>query len=265
MCFAKICIASCVLFAGLLFPSISLAQKSKLACIPYLERLERYFSLHEMRAHHIVNNEIDPGPAKGGSKKIDFGGVSFEWIVTPKEKYAFDISIKINGHQISLKDQKPINLADQDRHIEPKLLSKWDQVRLYDLGGDRKVVAVTLLPDMCTGLMCSVGAQLYFDLKTKQTSFFGSYRTDGEAKLYSFGEDGGAAFVVAANFSGDPHGNSESVVTYELYRLDLNGSFVHAGDTRGAKYYIRHVRQPEKSRGWDSVEERWIERLRLDQ
>lgn len=222
------------------------------------EKLERYFAGQEIRAKHIVNNEIDPGPAKGGNERIELAGIVFEWIATPKDGRYVEITIKIDGHSIELKNLKPVNLADEDRSIGPEMLSTWDQVRLYDLGDGRNVIAVTLRPGMCTGLMCGVAAQLYFDLKSNQTSFFGTYRTDGEAKLYSFGRDGSQAFVVATNFSGDPHGTvSDSTVTYELYRFQPNGGFVREN------YFIKHVRQ--KSKKGNSVEDRWIERVRLDQ
>jgi hypothetical protein len=224
------------------------------------EKLERYFSQQEIRAKHIINNEIDPGPAKGGSERVELSGIVFEWITKPQGKKDLEITIKINGHAIELNNQKPANLADEDKVIGPEMLSTWDQVRLYEFGDGRKVITVTLRPGMCTGLMCGVAAQLYFDLKSKQTSFFGTYRTEGEAKLYSFGQDGSRVFVVATNFSGDPHGTvSESTVTYEPYRLEPNGRFVREN------FFIKHVRQPEKSKKGDSVEDRWIERLRLDQ
>lgn len=224
------------------------------------EKLERYFAGQEIRAKHIVNNEIDPGPAKGGNERIELAGIVFEWIATPKDGRYVEITIKIDGHLIELKNLKPVNLADEDRSIGPEMLSTWDQLRLYDLGDGRKVIAVTLRPGMCTGLMCGVAAQLYFDLKSKQASFFGTFRTEGEARLYSFGQDGGQVFVVATNFAGDPHGTvSALTVTYEPYRLGPNGVFVREN------YFIKYVRQPEKSKKVDSVEDRWIERIRLDQ
>ena len=219
-----ITLSACLLSAH---AEVTAQDSFKITCGPPIaERLAFYFSRSETRPRHIVYNEIDPGPTKKSIEKIELGGVIFEWIVAPKEKRDVDIAIKINGHRIELKEQKPINPADGDRTIGPELISTWDQVRLYDLGGDRKIIALTLRPRMCTGLMCSVAAQLYFDLKSKQTSFFGSYQTDGDAKLFSFGQDGSQAFVVATNFVGDPHGGSESVITYALYRLLPDGKFV---------------------------------------
>ncbi|MBK9153317.1 MAG: hypothetical protein IPM25_03730 [Chloracidobacterium sp.] len=262
----KIRVMGMSLFAvSLIAPAFGIAQStSKRDCIQYSERLERYFEGSQHRARHIVNNDLDPGPLKSGIESIEIGGVAVEWIVTLKDKHAVDVTIRIDGHRIELKDQKPINLADDDKPIGPDLLSIWDQIRLYEFGDGRKMVAMTLRPGMCTGLMCGVAAQLYFDLRSKRASFFGSYRTDGEAKLYSFGQDGREAFVVATNFSGDPHGSSESVVMYELYRLHSDGRFVREGDTAGRKYFIKHVQQPERSSKGDSVEDRWIERIRLD-
>jgi len=253
------CLVGVMVLAGLSgMAQTSSTKTSSDSCLD--EKLERYFSQQEMRAKHIVNNEIDPGPAKGGTERIEFGGIVFEWIATPREKHNVEITIKINGHRIELKDQKALNLADEDQPIGPEVLSTWDQVKLYDLGDDRKVIAVTLRPGMCTGLMCGAAAQLYFDLKTKQTSFFGTYRTDGEAKLSLFGQDRGQALVVATNFSGDPHGTvSTGIVTYEPYRLLQNGRFALE------KYFIKHVRQPDKSTIGDTVEDRWIERIRLNQ
>jgi hypothetical protein len=242
-------------------PSLKGQVAPNIVCGPPLaERLELYFLRSELRAKHIVNNDLDPGPIKAGTEKVELGGVIVEWISTLKPKYEVDIAIKINGYRLELKNQKSTNLADEDRAIEPTMVDQWDQIRLYDLGNDRRVVAITLRPRMCTGLMCGVAAQLYFDLKSKKAALFGTYRTDGEAKLYSFGPDGNEAFVVATNFAGDPHGTvAPLTLTYELYRLIHDGRFVHE------KYFIKHIQQPEKSDKTDTVEERWIERLRLDQ
>ena len=111
-------ISLCAIFV--IAPAVGIAQsRSDRACIPLSERLERYFDRSQLRARHIVNNDLDPGPMKSGIERIEVGGVTVEWIVTAREKYAVDIAVRIDGNRIELRDQKPINLADEDKAIGP--------------------------------------------------------------------------------------------------------------------------------------------------
>ncbi len=235
-------------------------EAAKKPCDSYLyERLDRYFSRSELRPSHIVNDDYGPPPLKPGTKKVDIGGVAVEFIYRKTGRFSVDVSVKIDGHSIDLKELKALNLADGDIPIEPNLVNKWNQIRLYRLDDDRMVIAISFIPDTCTGLMCSVSGRLYFDLNTKTASFFGAYRTDGDPKLYQF--DGGSGpFVVAANFSGDPHGGGKgSVITYDLYRLTDNGRFTEGRDKQGRKYFLKHTEPPTDSSKPGFLESNWIE------
>jgi hypothetical protein len=238
-------------------------QAAKSTCDPDLiERLEIYFSRSEVGARQIVNADFGPGPLKVGTEKIDIGGVAVEFLYRESGGFSVDVSMKINGHTIVLNDQKSINLAHDDQPIEPNLVNKWNQIRLYELGDDRKVIAISFIPEICTGLMCSVSGRLYFQLGTMTASFFGAYRTDSDPKLYQFA-GGSGPFVVATNFTGDPHGvTSSSAITYELYRLEDNGQFTGQRDKRGRKYFIKHSEPPTDSPKPGALESNWIEDIK---
>lgn len=235
-------------------------QAAKSTCDPHLYgRLEIYFSRSEIRARHIVNADFGPGPLKVGTEKIDIGGVAVEFIYREAGRFSVDVSVKINGHIIVLNELRPLNLADGDKPIEPRQVNKWDQIRLFELNENRRVIAISFIPEICSGLSCSVSGRLYFDVAAKSTSFFGAFRTDGEPKLFRFsGSD--KPFVVATNFAGDPHGvTSSSAITYELYRLEDNGQFSGQRDKRGRKYFIKHIEPPTDSLIPGALESNWIE------
>lgn len=230
-------------------------------CEPYvLERLQSYFELSEIKADQIVNNLKDLGALKTQTRKVTIGKHTVEWIVKAEEKtFNYETFIKINGDLIIPKDKESLNLADDNLRINMDYADEWEQVKLYEML-DRDIITITMSPRTCTGLMCGVGGYLIYDTKTKNQTFFGTYRTDNEAQIYRFtGEL--EYFVVATRFEGDPHGGHISSVTYELYKLLPDGKFEIVKNKAGKNYFIKHTMHGEDSGKPDAFEHDWIEKI----
>ncbi|MBX3244044.1 MAG: hypothetical protein KF685_06265 [Acidobacteria bacterium] len=241
-----------ILFVSILFSISCIGQSVETVkvtdaatdCGSYIyERLDAYFTSNEITARQIINN-THSGVRRSKTQKIRIGDHIVEWIDHIGDKPGSDrSSIKINGHLITLNDKKSLNDADGQNKLDLKLIGKWDQIKLYQLY-EQDIIAVTMSPWMCTGLMCGVGAQMFYDAKTKHATFFGAYRTNFEAKLYDFAD--GNSFTVATNFAGDPHGvTNPMVITYELHKLQPNGQFQIQKNDIGQNYFIRHTIFPD--------------------
>ena len=167
------------------FTSAAIAQQTKSkpnlkpACNPYVEeRLSYYFSRNAIEATQIVNN-TDDIPNRSRTEVIKVGSHTVEWIVDAESRKAV-VSVRVNGDLITLDDKQSLNSIDGDQRLDLNVIGEWYQVKLYKLG-DGEIIALTMGPEMCTGLMCSVAAQLYYDTTAKRSELFGRYRTDHEA------------------------------------------------------------------------------------
>lgn len=203
------------------------------------ERIRKYFDGEEIRPTQIVNNTGDLGRWKSKTSTIKIGDHTIEWI-DKVGKLTEESSVKIDGELITLKDKKGVNNADEDRPISFDSVGQWDQIKLYKLY-DLDVIGITMGPRSCTGLMCGVSAQLMYDVKTKQKTYFGTFRTDDETRLFRFTNENDY-YYIAKNFDGDPHGDTApQVITYELYKREPSGKFVVQKNATGEKYYIKHT------------------------
>lgn len=240
-------------------------------CEPSIaERLRDHFDRYEIRPDLVVNNNEDFGAVKSKRRITTVGNFRIVWITTTT-KNDVETSIRIDNETISLKDNVSLNNADGDRKINLDLVNDWDQIRLYKLG-NHEIIGITLKPMMCTGLMCSVSAQLLYDVNTKSKAFFGAYQTDNEVKLFRYGQDD-TPYYVAPNFNGDPHGlTTPAIVSFELYKLQSNGWFTIQNDTAGKKYFIKHTVFPDmelegdkviqkKELRADELEQNWIRKV----
>ena len=228
-------------------------------CDPYIhERLQFYFGRNEVEPAQVINKtEKYPGAWDSRTQKITIGNHTVEWI-DRVDKRNSKSSVGINGDLIALKDKQSVNAVDGSKNMGMNVVGVWDQIKLYKLY-DQEIIAITMSPRTCTGLMCSVGAQLYYDVKTKQETFFGTYQTNfREAKLYRFA-NGEANYIVSTNFDGDPHGGSTSAVTYELYKLGPRGDIQIQKNPAGVNYFIKHTMFPETESKPDQIEQNWIE------
>jgi hypothetical protein len=120
--------------------------------------------------------------------------------------------------------------------------------------------------------MCGVSAQLLYDVKTRSTTFFGSFRTDFDVRFFRYGQDD-TPYYVTKNFDGDPHGvTTPAVVSYELYKLKSDGQFLIQKDETGKPYSIKHTTFPDmeikgeevvarKELKDDELEQNWIKKV----
>ncbi len=234
------------------------------------ERIRTYFDREEIRPTQVINNTDDSGAWASKTTAIKIGDHTVEWI-DKVEKHESESSLKINGELITLKDKRSVNQADGGRPVDFYVVNKWDQIKLYKLH-EADVIGITMRPWTCTGLMCSVAAQLMYDVKTKQKTYFGSFRTDDETRLFGITNQNDY-YYVAKNFDGDPHGLTvPQVVTYELYKRDKSGSFVVQTNSAGQRYFIKHITfpdmefkgdevMPKKEVSADKLEQNWIKKV----
>ncbi len=247
--------------------SVKSVQEQK--CEPFIyERLSNYFEINEERPTHVLNNTKDPGRWRSQTQKLKIGTQSVEWIDEVTGNYSRS-SIRINGDLIPLDTQKTLNAPDDDQKYTLDMVEQWDQIKLYELG-DQTVVAISMLPRICTGLMCGVGIQLWYDVKTKRKTFFGTFRSDSDARLFMYPKKN-TNFLVSTNFQGDPHGvTSPAVMIYNFYELQTNGSFQIKKDNNGKNFFLKHTIFPDrefsgddvvksKERRLDCFEQNWVE------
>src|SRR5829696_4219420 len=136
------------------------APAPKPQCDSYVsERLDSYFIRQAVQAAQIINN-ADDQPNRSRTEIIKIGPHTVEWVVQNEGRES-SVSVRINGDLITLNDKQSVNLANSDQRLSMNVVGEWHQVKLYKLH-EREIIALTMRPAMCTGLMCSVGAQLYY-------------------------------------------------------------------------------------------------------
>ena len=197
------------------------------------------------------------------------GGYKVEWNNAITKNYVRS-SVRVDGELITLSDKFTANYPDGEP-IKLDFVGRWDQIKLYELD-DQAVLAISMTAQQCTGLMCSLGAQFWYDLKSKQKTFFGTYRTSPDVNLYRFPKDE-RLYTISAAFDGNPHGvTGASTVTYSLYELSQDGTFSIRKDRSAKNYFIRHTIFPDnelsganvrkrKHQKFDCLEHNWLEPL----
>lgn len=250
-------------------PQTARASSSKQECEKHIyERLNRYFDVNEQRADHIINIPHEPGLWQSGTQRFVLDGQVVEWI-DQIGKSDSQHSIRINGELITLDDKTTSNEPDDTGKFTLNMIGQWEQIKLYKLY-KQTIIAISMLPRQCTGLMCGVGAQLWYDVQTKQKTFFGTYRSDSDVKLFRFPREE-SYYVTSTNFRGDPHGvTAPIVIRYELQKLKSNGQFEIQSDAKGMRYFLKHTSYPQMKlvggKTWkkkvirpDCLEQNWLE------
>jgi hypothetical protein len=234
------------------------------------ERLRRYLDINEVLATHVVNNTDTPGRWQSGTQTLAIDGQVVEWI-DQVGIAGSSHSVRINGELISLGDKVASNEPDDTGKFALNIVGEWRQIKLYKLY-NQTILAIAMGPRQCTGLMCGVGAQLWFDVRTKQKTFFGTFRTDFDVRLFRFTNEE-AFYVMTSNFQGDPHKvTAPDVITYELQKLKPDGRFEIQRNDKGSKYFLRHISYPDmtfvggkirkkKTIRADCLEQNWLERV----
>jgi hypothetical protein len=232
------------------------------------ERLRNYFDINELRPVHVINNDWDLGRWESHTQTLSIGNQKVEWI-EEVEARSWKITVRINGDDILLSDESSTNAPEGDVKLPLSVVGEWNQIKLFRIG-DQTVIGITMGPRQCTGLMCGIGVQLWYDVRSKRKTFFAAYRSDSSVRLIQAKEK---VYTVTTNFHGDPHGvTSPAIMRYELYRLDSTGRFEQAKDQGGRPYFIKHTQYParefrvdrisrKKPAKADSLEQNWIENV----
>jgi hypothetical protein len=219
------------------------------------ERFEGYLLGREVRPWFIVNN-IDPFEEK---TDVTAGGHRVKWTYTPKEETRIDI----DGDIFTLNGKMSLNALYEGGGMEEvDFADSWDQIKLYDLG-DRQLIGISMGSHPCTGIGCSVTFFLIYDLKTKNKSFFGSFRITQELKLYDFGNDGTIDFL-SGTYSGLSDGIAKEIsYIHELFTMDESGNFKPQSDKNGEKYFIKRTFKAKNFVEFDKkFAQYWVEEIK---
>ena len=124
------------------------------------KKLEGYLFIREIQPSVIVNN------SERDQTEIDLENNKIKWIRSEKES-----KVSINGDLITLKGQTSINNADDSGRIQGNVVDNWREIKLFKIN-DRKLIAINMGSEFCTGLMCSVSFYLIDLLRKSKTRKF---------------------------------------------------------------------------------------------
>jgi hypothetical protein len=214
------------------------------------KKLEYYLYGREIKPSVIVNN------TERDQTEIDLENNKIKWIRDKKET-----RVDINGDIFTLKDKSSINNADDSEKISGNIVDNWREIKFYKIN-NRKLIAINMGSEFCTGLMCSVSFYLIYDLKTRSKNFFGDFRTGIEMKLYDFGNDGTIDFLSTTNdFTYTP--GIEIKHIYNLYTLEEEGIFQVKKDKKQKPFFIKRVFSSDNYEELiDKFEQHWIEEIK---
>ena len=264
-----------ILIISLLF-SISAQSQSRSKssndpkCEPFIyERLRNYLDLNEFKPFQTITNPDGP-QWKVGVKKFQLGKYTVEW-TNKDEGKSLRSSIRINGEPVSLDGVRTINFPEGAGRFGFELVDQWDEIKLYELE-DQEIIAISMRPSVCSGLSCSVGVQLWYGLKSRRSTLFGTFRTDSEPRLFNW-PGGGDLYVLGSTYTGDLHGAEGPIVwRYEFYKLLPDARFEVQKDKSGKPYFLKHTSYPDLIQvngKWvrnpdlpiDTLEQNWIENV----
>lgn len=229
-------------------------------------QLGKYLRLREFKPSVLINNQED-GWKRQKYQKFDLNGQIVEWFDESSDTRS-DVRLVINKENIPLLAGKTVNRPEGDQHFDLDMFDGWEQIRLYEID-DQKLIGIELAPKSCTGLSCSVGMQLWYELNTKRVTLFGTFKTDSEPRLFQFDRDAAITFL-STNFDGDLHNsNGPITITYTPYFL-LKDGFTAAKDRQNKEYFIKHTYYPDaeilnghwvpkKGLPADTIEQNWFE------
>ncbi len=225
---------------------------------PVDARLRDYFDGAMIAPSIILNNQTDSGKRESNSTTIPLPGHGIEWInLWTKDDLA--TSVKIDGRLISFKGMKTTNIVDDSGKGDLDLVEEWREARLYQLNG-HDIIGIGMGPGMCTGLMCSVSFQLIYDIKTKTTTVFGTFRTDHDVNLYRFGNED-KVYYLSKSFFGDPNGTNPVVTEYDPFELTADGHLREYRSKNGSKYWLKHSYYEFEFEKPQTLDQRWFEKI----
>lgn len=224
---------------------------------PIDARLRDYFEAAAIAPAALVNN--DPGPGlRTKTTIIPLPDHKIEWINTWNNDELLT-SITIDGDLIPFKGLQTINVVDGLGKGKLDLIEDWRQARLYRVF-DHDTIGIEMGANMCTGLMCSVGFQLIYDVKTRTASFFGTFRTESEINLYHLGNED-RIFYLSKTFIGAPNSSNSVVTEYDPYELTDDGHIREFRDKAGSKYWLKHQYHEFEFGKAQRLDQHWFEKI----
>jgi hypothetical protein len=225
------------------------------------ERLQRYFDNNEVAPWIVINNVDQAGRGRSWKDVVLIGKHSVAWEAS-FEGTASKLSVKMDGRPLNVRSATSLNPVDGERRDKLDYVSDWDQIKLYRFGDGRELITVTMLPEMCTGLMCGVAAQLVYDPVRNTSNFFGTFRADLEAKLFRFKNDD-QIYYLSKTFTGDAHRTvGPSSVIYRLWAVAPDGHLTLQNRSDRKSYELRHTQEIEDSGRPDTLDDsRWVEKI----
>lgn len=233
-------------------------NKIKVRKLSVEENLKYYFRSREITPSVIVNNVTD-SMLKNGEEVINIANHKVIWDFSSDK----ETKIKIDGDTFSLKDQKTLNIVEDDKQ-DVDFTNDWDQIKLFEFG-DRKLIGISMTNTPCTGIGCRVMNYLIYDLKTKNKNFFGTYRfaLDREFGLFDFGNDGTLDFLSGTYDNGNDGKGIEFANIYQIYSMDDKGLFHLQTDGKGKPYFMKRVYKEDDYEEVDKkFEHYWIEKIK---
>jgi len=228
-------------------------------------RLETHFERYELKPLQTIDSRDlpeQPGPL---GQLVNIGSHRVEWVTEFDTKDVRSLSLRINGDQIPIAGEMTKNQIDEDDRQDAGWANDIWRIRLYKLN-DRELIGIEMIQRSCTGLSCSVGVQLLYDLKTKKQNYFGTFRTDSEIRLFRFAGKGQYYYV--SKSCDCINADGKYIVTYNLYRMNPDGDFVSRNAPKQKPYFIRHSFYPAEFEPYtgrvippkepDKLEHNWI-------
>lgn len=226
------------------------------------EKFENYLINHEIKPLLTIENDYN-GARQDRTQKVKISNHTITWfhsIEIINKSTIETLKIKIDDNLISLKDKESLNDAG-DGKINGDFVNDWDKIKLYNIKG-RELIGIEIRQNFCTGLACSVTFFLVYDLKTKNSNFFGDFRVDNRMKLYDFEKNGTIDFL-ATEIDNAYSSGLEITRTYNSYTLDKKGIFQLQNDKNKKPYFIKRVFiSDDDSEIDDKFEQKWVEKIK---
>jgi hypothetical protein len=222
------------------------------------EKLKFYFRGTYIKPAIVFNN-LYIGVRKEREEKIKVSNHTVVWFHSFKET-----KIKINDDLISLKGKKTLNFVEDKDMEKVDFVNNWDQIKFFNFG-DRELIGISMVNDPCTGIGCRVQMTLIYDLKTRTTNFFGTYRflLDREFGLFDFGNDGKLDFLSGTYIGGSEDISDEFQNIYEIFTMHDTGTFQIQLNKSGKPYFLKRVYREDDYKEIDEkFEHNWIEEIR---
>ncbi len=204
-------------------------------------RLEAHFGRFEVAPIKTINSQDSTTEPDSTIQSIKIGSHRIEWVTDFDDMGVRTPDLRINGERIPIDGEMTINQINENNRQDAGWANDWWRIRLYKLI-DRELIGIEMIQRGCTGLGCSVGIQLLYDLKTKKYSYFGTFRTDSEIRLFRFA--GGRKYYYVSKSCDCINADGKYIVTYNLYRMNDKGEFVIQNASNGKPYFIRHSFYP---------------------